>query len=99
MDHVDSCFCEISLKKLLFWGRKKFGEGRNTVALLQEAKSHEDKDAIQVLALLDVDEKLLLELMQDVSKTDKHIIACRSKTKQFLGRRFTFAANDSASEP
>jgi len=79
------CFCEIPDVELQPWVEKRYRENRSTVELLHSTDDAHQKEIISIVALLDVDEKSMLELMGDVNKPEHHIIHCRENVKHMLG--------------
>jgi hypothetical protein len=83
--HPHHCFCEIPDKELLPWVQKRYGKDIPTVKLLHSTDDPRQKEIIGIVALLDVDERMMLELMGEVSKPEHHIIHCRENVKRMLG--------------
>jgi len=82
--HPKHCFCQIPKEELMKWAAKRFREGKSTIDLLKETTDPKEKEAISAVALLDVDEKTLLEMMADVSLPEHHILHCRTDVKKIL---------------
>ena len=79
------CFCEIPNDELRPWVEKRYGENIPTVELIQSTDDARQKEIISIVALLDVDEQSMLQLMGDVGKPEHHIIHCRENVKRMLG--------------
>ena len=79
------CFCEIPNEELLPWVEKRYRENIPTVELLHSTNDPRQKEIISIVALLDVDEPSMLQLMGDVDKPEHHIIHCRANVKHMLG--------------
>ena len=79
------CFCEIPDTELRPWVEKKFQGHKSTLELIQSTDDPHQKEIISIVALLDVDEETMLELMGDVDKPEHHIIHCRENVKRMLG--------------
>ena len=83
--HPHHCFCEIPADVLRPWVEKRYGEHIPTVELIQSTDDARQKEIISIVALLDVDEESMLQLMGDVNKPEHHIIHCRENVKHMLG--------------
>jgi hypothetical protein len=79
------CFCQIPNEELQPWVHKRYIEHRPTVELIHSTDDPHEKEIISIVALLDVDEKSMLEMMGDVDKPEHHIIHCRENVKHMLG--------------
>lgn len=87
LDHIprpSKCFCQLDLDLLKKWSEERYVKNRPTMELLSEASDKKDREAIAVVALLDADDKQLLEMMGDVNRADHHILHCRKMTKRML---------------
>jgi len=83
--HPQHCFCEIPDAELRPWVQKRYRENIPTVKLLHSTDDPRQKEIISIVALLDVDEKSMLELMGNSGKPEHHIIHCRENVKHMLG--------------
>ncbi len=88
--HEDSisprhCFCEIPEEELRPWAEKKFKEHLSTLDLIRSTDDPRQKEIISIVALLDVDEETMLQMMGDVQQPTHHIIHCRESVRQMLG--------------
>ena len=79
------CFCEIPDEELRPWVEKRYGEQCPTVELIHSTDDLHQKEIISIVALLDVDEESMLQMMGDVNKPTHHIIHCRENVKRMLG--------------
>ena len=82
--HPKNCFCQISSEDLLFWAHKRYVENIPTLDLLNSVHDARQKEIISIVALLDADDKLLLEMMGDVNLPDHHILHCREELKKMV---------------
>jgi len=82
--HPKNCFCSISKDLLKKWFVKRYVEGIPTLELMNLADTESDKEAICVIAMFDLDEELMLEMMGDVNKPEHHIVHCRADVKSQL---------------
>jgi hypothetical protein len=79
------CFCDIPDDELQPWVEKRYGEHRPTIELLHSTNDPRQREIISIVAMLDVDEATMLQLMGDVDKPSHHIIHCRENVKRMLG--------------
>ena len=79
------CFCEIPEDELRPWVEKRYRENIPTIKLIHSTRDPHEKEIISIVALLDVDEKTMLELMGNVEQPEHHIIHCRENVKHMLG--------------
>ena len=79
------CFCEIPDDELRPWVKKRYEEKQSTLDLIKSTDDPHQKEIISIVALLDVDEDTMLEMMGDVSKPAHHVIHCRENVKHMLG--------------
>lgn len=79
------CFCEIPDEELRPWVEKRYRENHSTMELIHSTNDAHQKEIISIVALLDVDEKTLLNLMGDIDKPEHHILHCRETVKKMLG--------------
>jgi hypothetical protein len=82
--HPHHCFCEIPDEELLPWVEKRYRENIPTVELIHSTNNPRQKEIISIVALLDVDEQSMLQMMGDVDKPEHHIIHCRENVKHML---------------
>ena len=83
--HPDHCFCQIPDNELRDWATKRYTEHHSTMELLKSTDDPHEKEVIGIVALLDVDEDAMLEMMGKVELPTHHIIHCRQNVKQMLG--------------
>ena len=83
--HPHHCFCEIPDDELRPWVDKRYRENRSTIELIHSTDDPHQKEIISIVALLDVDDESLLNLMKDVDWPDQHIIHCREDVRKMLG--------------
>ncbi len=80
--HPKKCFCQIPMKELKKWADKRFKDGIPTVELIDHANNDEEREIISIVALLDVDDQTLCEMMGDADLPEHHIIHCRENVKK-----------------
>lgn len=78
------CFCEIPEKELRHWVVKRYVEHHTTIELLNSTDDPREREIICIVGLIDVEEKLLLQIMSHVGKSKQHIIECREAAKRLL---------------
>lgn len=83
--HPTHCFCQIPEEELKPWVEKRYVEHRQTIELLRSTDNPHEKEIISIVAMLDVDEEAMLNMMGSVDRPDHHIIHCRENVKQMLG--------------
>ncbi len=80
------CFGKYDIRELLPIVEKKFVDGLSTVELLKEAQNDEEKDKVAIVALLDLDDETVMNLLSDNKNGDAnfHILSCRNRLKKTL---------------
>ena len=79
------CFCQVPDKELLPWVEKRYRQQIPTVDLIHSTNDPHEKEIISIVALLDVDDESLLEMMGHIEKPEHHILHCRENVKRMLG--------------
>jgi hypothetical protein len=82
--HPTHCFCQIPDADLRPWVTKRYVEHHSTVELLKSTDDPHEKEVISIVALLDVDDDTMLEMMGDVEMPKHHILHCRQNVKHML---------------
>ena len=88
LPHPQHCFCNIKIEELEKWFIKHYVDGISTLELLGSTTDANEKEAICVIAMFELDEKAMLKMMGDVNLPEHHIIHCRDYFKKELERRF-----------
>ena len=83
--HPTHCFCQVPEEELKPWVAKRYQEHVPTIQLLHSTEDPHEKEVISIVAMLDVDEETMLEMMGDVDQPDHHILHCRANVKKMLG--------------
>ncbi len=78
------CFCRIAIDELAGWARKKYVERIPTVQLLRMAKGPGEREAIGIVALLDVPDIEVIRMMSPLTPSGCNILACRDRVKEWL---------------
>lgn len=84
LKHPTKCFCQFEDSKMKQWVDKRYHQNIPTIDLLDEAKSDEEKEIVSAVALLDVDDHIMLKIMDSVDMPKHHIIHCRENVKNML---------------
>jgi hypothetical protein len=82
--HPTHCFCQIPESELRPWAIKRYKERHSTLELICSTDDPHEKEIISIVAMLDVDDETLLELMGDVDLPEHHILHCRESVKRML---------------
>jgi hypothetical protein len=81
---VRHCFCEIAARDLMRWARLKFIEGASTMALLRLAANPREREAIGIVALLDVPDDDIVRLLGPVAPSRCSVLTCRDHLREWL---------------
>jgi hypothetical protein len=84
LNHPTHCFCQLPLNDLKHWAEKRYREHISTLDLLRSAPDQHDKEVISAVAMLDLDETTMLEMMGDVDMPDHHLVHCRQQVRDLL---------------
>ncbi len=79
------CFCQIPDDELRAWVSKRYHQNCSTMELMQSTEDPHERELISIVAMLDVPDEVLLEVMCNAGMSDEHLIHCRSKAKAMLG--------------
>ncbi len=79
------CFCQLAENELIYWARLHFTDGVPTQDLLHRTDDADQQEAIIVVALLGLEDHVLLEQMRRVALPFTHILQCRTNTRRLLG--------------
>lgn len=78
------CFCQIALGDLKPWARLKYLEHVPTMRLLQMAKGAQEREAIGIVALLDVPDDEVIRMLSPLSQAHCNILTCRDHVREWL---------------
>lgn len=78
------CFCQIPLREMRGWARRKYFEGVSTMDLFQVAHTPREKHIVGLVALLDLPDDDVVRLLADRSTPDCNVLACRDHVKAWL---------------
>ena len=85
------CMGNYNFDNIVFYAKKRFIEGCNTIDLMDAAKSQREKEEIALVSLLSVEDNEV----QDLKLACKHAgkcksIDCRDKLKKLIGEELAF---------
>jgi len=78
------CFCQIPLAELEMWFNKHYQQGIPTLELLAAANNAHEREVISIVAMFELDDASVLQLMGDVSLPEHHILHCREYFREKL---------------
>jgi len=78
------CFCQITMDELTGWARKRYLEQIPTIRLLSLAKSPQQREAVSIVALLDVADDEVIRMLTPLTPSGCNILACRDTVKKWL---------------
>lgn len=82
---VSTCYCNIPIKKLIELVRMRFVDGVGTEELMKKMKTEQEREYLATVALLDVKDKELLDMIEGESAVEpQHLLACREQAKKIL---------------
>ena len=79
------CLGNYDFDQIAYFAKKRFVDGFNTVALLEQARSEREKEEIALVCLLDVEDDKIRDLQ--LCCTHSHVcevIDCRDKLKEII---------------
>ena len=89
LPHPKNCFCNIPMNLLRKWYLKRYLECIPTLELLEIAECDSDKEAICAVAMFDITEEIMLDLMGDINLPEHHIVHCRADVRTELEQLIT----------
>lgn len=82
---ISTCFCQIPVEKLTQLVRMRFIEGVPTQELMKRMESAKDREYLATVALLDVKEDVLEEVVQaEDPSLMTHLLSCRAMAMEIL---------------
>ncbi len=80
------CLGNYDFENIAFLARRRFVEGCNTVALLEQAKSEREKEEIALVSLLDVSDDKIRDLQLSCNYASQcKVMDCRDKLRKMIG--------------
>jgi len=81
------CLGNYDFEHIAHYARKRFVEGLDTVALLQQARSQREKEEIALVCLLDVEEGIIKDLQLSCRHADAcEVTDCRDRLRDLIKR-------------
>jgi hypothetical protein len=82
---VATCYCKIPIKKLIELVKMRFVDCVGTEELMAKMKTEREREYLATVALLDVKDSDLLEMIEGDSAVEpQHLFACREQAKKIL---------------
>ncbi len=78
------CFYRVAIGDLRRWARKKYVEQVPTMELLAMAKNPRQKQAVSIVALLDLPDDVVIRMLTPLAQPDCRILACRDHVRRWL---------------
>jgi hypothetical protein len=78
------CFCQIPVSELIVWARRKFLDHLSTIQLLAMAGDQREREAVGIVALLDIPDAEVILLLTPLTPTHCNILACRDRLRDWL---------------
>jgi len=83
--YIPNCLGNYNFDNILRFAKKRFMEGYNTIELLQEADSLQEKEEVALVASVDLDDETVRNLHLTCKFADKcHVTTCRKFIKQMI---------------
>jgi len=81
------CMGNYDFEHIAHFARKRFVEGINTVALLQQASSQREKEEIALVCMLDVEDDVIYDLRLDCRHAGScEVTDCRDRLRVMIER-------------
>ena len=81
------CLGNYDFEHIAHYARKRFVEGCDTVALLQQARTQREKEEIALVCMLDVEEGVIRDLQLSCQHADKcEATDCRDRLRDLIER-------------
>jgi hypothetical protein len=82
---VPGCVGNYDFDKIIYIAKKRFIEGLDTITLLQQARSVQEKEAIILISLLNVEDDQIKEIQLTCPHAcDCRVLNCRQRLKQMF---------------
>ncbi|MBI4387485.1 MAG: hypothetical protein HY582_00375 [Candidatus Omnitrophica bacterium] len=81
---ISVCYCDIPLEKLIALAHKRFVEGESTQSLMEQLDSEKDREYLATIALFDVKEEALCNMVEADPDRLRHFLDCRRHTEVIL---------------
>ena len=88
--HNPSCMGNYDFEHIAHFAKRRFIEGCDTVALLEQAQSTREKEEIALVCLLDVEDDVIQDLQLDCRHAGKcRATDCRERLKKIIEEDLT----------
>lgn len=84
------CFCQIPVHELIGWAQRKYLDHLSTIQLLAMAKDHREREAVSIVALLDIPDADVILLMTPLTQSHCNVLACRDHLRDWLHAMLAF---------
>ena len=85
--YIPNCLGNYNFDNIARYAKKRFTQGYNTIELLQEADSLQEKEEIALVASIDLDDETVRDLHLTCKYADKcHVTTCRNVIKEMIHR-------------
>jgi len=79
------CMGNYDFDHIAYYARKRFIEGCDTVTLLNQATSEQEREEIALVAMLDIDDSVIQDLALQCRYADEcKVTTCREKLKKLI---------------
>ena len=83
--YVPGCLGNYNFDNIALFARKRFIEGCNTIDLMRNARSHREKEEIALVAMLDLNDRAVMDLKLDCRHAGKcNVTKCRNLLKKMI---------------
>lgn len=83
--HIPGCLGDYDFEHIALFAKRRFVDGCNTVALLQQARSEREREEIALVSLLDVDNEAVRELHLSCKYNGQcRIMDCRERLRAMI---------------
>ena len=84
------CFCQIPVRELIVWARRKFLDHLSTIQLLAMAGDQREREAVSIVALLDIPDADVVLLLTPLTPSHCNVLACRDHLRDWLHAMLAF---------
>lgn len=78
------CFCQIPDKEFKKWLIKRYRDGIQTAELMASTDDPHERELIGIVALFDVDDEKMMQMMGNVNLPEHHILHCRDNIRAMI---------------
>ena len=85
--YIPNCLGKYDFDNIAHFAKKRFFQGYNTIELLQEAGSLQEKEEIALVASIDLDDETVRDLHLSCKYAEEcHVTTCRNFIKEMIHR-------------